>query len=248
MQLLGAAELAPAQHMAAAAEAAPLSVSPAALQAEATLPINGDRRSCLEAPAVAAADGSASWQLRLDGSYPLLAVRLQAAAAAGPPSSSRLGISLLDAGGTVVATRQAPAAAAAASPGAGLAWELPAAVHAAAVRVDGWASLCDVSLLAADAEPAPVPSYRLSPALRRAAGGSGGDGLLQTQSEPQWTVADAATGQPAVDSSSGSINGSSSGGSGGPLFDGDPFTCVTAQAGPDGAAAALVVQLDRPVR
>lgn len=243
VRLLGAAELPLSQRMRQAPAGlatgmAALSVSPAALQPEASLPIGSAAAdSCLVAPAAAAANGSTSWELRLDGSYQLLAVRLAAtpAAAAAPANNTRLAVSLLDTGGGLVAAWPVPPG----SPG-GMTLELPAATHAAAMRVQGFASLCQVQLLAASQLPS--KSYALAPLPAGGMQGAAG----------RWQVLDAATGQPPAASSGGG------GGDGGAaLFDSMAGTCISvrpawAAAGGSGSAlgqlAGLEVQLDRPLR
>lgn len=97
VELLGALDLPPSQHM---TQQLPLAASPKQLQPYFALPVDGDSGSCLQAPASAVgADTSSSssssnsgsssassslgtakpsWQLQLDGSYPLLAVQLLA--------------------------------------------------------------------------------------------------------------------------------------------------------------------------
>ena len=259
VQLLGAAELALSQHMLSQAVAAAdglsaaLQATPAALRPDATSPIDGDSRSCLAA--TTAANISTSWQLRLDGSYPVLGVRVTAtppaaAAAAGGPAAANataakggaVAVSLLDAADAVVTFWRVPTTATAGggAEAGSVTLESPAAVFAAAVRVEGFASLCELQLLTAALRAA--PSYPLSPLPELNATG---------RPQGQWLVLDGATGMPV-----GEVGvGSSSSNSSGALFDGDPATCVTVQPllvpGTNATAqqaAALEVQLDRPIR
>lgn len=238
VEVLGAVELAPGPHM---ARPAALLVSPPALQPHFTLPINGDSSSCLEVPAAGAnstsgTDGGtgSSWQLQLDGSYPLLAVRVQAAAA---PNAS-MAVSLLDAGGRVVAHRLLPVPpSGSAAPGglpavAASVIELPLGTHAAAVRVQGFTQLCEAQLLAASTQAA--TSYLLQPRPSGADGGGSGGGAMA------WQVlldGAAASGSPASGASA--------------LFDGSYHTCLTAppaavaSSGRGPQAGSIVVVLDR---
>jgi hypothetical protein len=268
VQLLGAAQLEPSQHMQQLAEQL---VVPASLAPDFTLPIDGTSASCLEAPTAAAGGNGSSnssskgtnsrWQLQLDGSYQLLALQLEASAAA----NGSLLVSLVDAGGGVVASWQAPNSAAAGAGDSGgsssnhsnasgshgstdggsvATWELPAATHAAAVRIEGFAALCELRLLAVAARAA--TSYLLAPLPaanssggRNTSAGSGGSNSVQG-----WQVRDAAAAGSPSDSSSNTAP-----------FDGDFQTCFTAQpaqpaAGSSGAVqpAALEILLDRPYR
>ena len=265
VQLLGAEDLPLSQHMRPRRKgqpqqggAAALLVAPPALQPGATLPIDGSSGSCLQAPA--GGGGSASWQLNLDGSYPLLAVCLMATATAGSAGSSgkaaqpsELAVSLLDAGGATVARWRTPGSSQGSSgsssggsgdEGSAILLELPAAAHAAAVRVEGFAWLCEVQLLAASRHKA--SSYQLAP-LQAPAGSGSGAGSGNSSGGPaqppgEWQVLDATSGA-ALEPSTAAA-----------LLDGDPSSCATlrpkASLGGLGALrpAALEVQLDRPVR
>lgn len=270
VQLLGAEDLPLSQHMRPRRKAQPrqdgaaaLLVTPAALQPGATLPVDGSSGSCLQAPA--GGGGRASWQLNLDGSYPVLAVRLTATAAAARPDGSggkaaqpsKLAVSLLDAGGAAVASWRMPASSqnrSSSSSGgsgngdSGALLELPAAVHVAAVRVEGFASLCEAQMLAASHRK--TNSYQLAPLqppAGTASGSSGSNGsasnsATSTGAAGEWRVLDAASGSPLDPSLSTA------------LLDGDPTTCATLQpwASLSGLGArrpaALELQLDRPVR
>jgi len=271
VQLLGAWELPLSEHMLQALEqpggqAQPQPVvSPQGLRPFFTLPIDGDGSTCLQAPA--AAGSGAMWELQLDGSYPLLAVQMVVAGAAGTAgaaangtssggSGSRngsttgaLAIRLLDApkgGKEVAAWRPAPAGAHVdASSGSGsshntstlsmwqlgppfntsgssgsgsggssssgggnssgssgeVVWELPAALQAAAIRVQGFSSLCDVRVLAAAQQPS--TGYLLQPT-------------------EQWQVVGGGASSDATASTGGGQQVSA-------LFDGNPQTCLTLQ-------------------
>ena len=204
-------------------------VSPPSLLPYFTLPLDGSADTCLQAPAAAT---NASWQLQLVGSYPVLAVRLTVAAplalavTANSSSSSRSGsssnssagassgtivVTLLDAAGAVAASWSLPASAAsAATP---LLLRLQATVHAAAVRVQGFGSLCEVQLLAAASQA--YAGYRLSPLPLPAVTGSGNG----SSSASGWQVLDGGSGD-----SIGS-NASSA------LFDGNYSTCAAFTVG-----------------
>lgn len=241
VQLLGADELLLSQRMqqpAAAGEpSVALQVHPPALQAQAATPIDGNAASCLEAPAGAAA--SSSWQLRLDGSFPVQAVRLVATPAlaqaakqgGGAAGGGNLTVALLDAAGLEVAAWQVPARqaaraarAAGGSAGGGTTLELPVAVYAAAVRVGGFASLCELQLLASASLP--PATHRLGPLPALASSG---------RPAGTWQVVDGASGQPDAAASLA-------------LLDGNPTTCATFRPGPAQQNAALELQLDRPVQ
>lgn len=281
LQLLGGDDLPLSQHMlpqrkprqhkgsrtAAAASdgSGALRVSPASLQPVATLPINGNSSSCLLAPAGSSngnssSNGTASWQLHLDGTYSVLAVRLAATAAgsvgngsraASSAASSALAVSLLDAGGAAVASWRTAGSSGAGNGSDPVLLELPAATHAAAVRVEGFASLCDLQLLVASSRK--VAAYQLAPLASLRAGGSGGSNVSSTaassmqpggepQAAGQWEVLNAATGS-ALTASLASA-----------LLDGDPSTCAVlrpvATLGGLGALRPLAVELrlDRPIR
>jgi hypothetical protein len=272
VQLLGGEELPLSQHMqpqrkqqrrkgsgAAAGGTSTgtgaLRVAPASLQPNATLPIGGDSGSCLLVPAInGSSNSTSSWQLQLDGTYSVLAVRLAAAAAAAGPagngsqaaSSGTITVSLLDAGGAEVASWRTAGSSGGSSGSGGssesapVLLELPAATHAAAVRVEGFASLCDLQLLVASQRM--VGAYQLAPL---ASLGSGGTSLQRgnpSQAAGQWQVLDAASGS--------ALNGSLATA----LLDGDPTTCAelrpVATLGGLGPLQPLAVevQLDRPVR
>ena len=263
VQLLGAAQLAPSQHM---LHPAAQLVIPPSLRPNFTLPIDGDSATCLEAPAAAgngssnssSGGGSSSWQLQLEGTYPLLAIQLEASAAA----NGSLVVSLVDAGGGVAASWRAPHPAAAGAAGSGsshsnasgnqssaasssvASWELPAVTHAAAVRIEGFASLCELRLLAAAARAA--TSYLLAPLPAPQSSGSNSNASSGgSDSVPGWQARDAAPADSPTHSGSSAA-----------LFDGDVRTCFTAQplqaaaAGSSGSgapqAAAVEVLLDRP--
>ena len=274
VQLLGAVQLAPSQHMQQLAEQL---VVPASLAPNFTLPIDGDSGSCLQAPPAAvtsngssnsSSNGSSSsrWQLQLDGSYPLLALQMEASAA----SNGSVVVSLLDAGGGVAASWRAPSPAAAGAAGSGSSsghsngsgnhgsddggsvatWELPAAMHAAAVRGEGFAALCELRLLAAAARAATGYLLVPLPASDNSGTGNSGAGSSSSGSVHGWQVRDAAAAGSPSDSCSCAA-----------LFDGDLRSCFTAQpvqppptgssgSGSSGAlqAAALEILLDRPYR
>lgn len=277
LQLLGGDDLPLSQHMlpqrkprqnkgsrtAAGASdgSGALRVSTASLQPFAALPIDGDSSSCLLAPAGSSngsSNGATRWQLVLDGTYSVLAVRLVAAAAAAAGSvgngsqaassgaSSALVVSLLDAGGAEVASWRTAGSSGAGNGSDPALLELPAATHAAAVRVAGFASLCDLQLLVASSRK--VGAYQLAPLASLRAGSSGGSNASsmqpggQPQAAGQWEVLDAATGS-ALSASLASA-----------LLDGDPATCAvlrpSATLGGLGALRPLAVELrlDRPIR
>ncbi|KAI3431500.1 hypothetical protein D9Q98_004551 [Chlorella vulgaris] len=246
VELLGALDLPPSQHM---TQQLPLAASSKQLQPYFALPVDGDSGSCLQAPASAVgADTSSSssssnsgsssassslgtakpsWQLQLDGSYPLLAVQLLAT----PQTNGSLVVSLLDGGGGLVAVLTASGGAAPAV------LELPAPVHAASVQVEGFAQLCEVQLLSA--APQPALSYPLRPSMLGGSSSGGTGGGSSSHSAPSWRVVVAGEG------------GAASGGTS--LFDSNPRSCLTAPQlvgvaglGSTVVATALEVLLDRP--
>lgn len=287
VQLLGGEELPLSQHMllhrkqtrrkgsgtaAGGASDGPgaLRVVPASLLPNASLPIDGDAGSCLLA--AAGSSSSTSWQLQLDGSYSVLALRLAATPAAawpagnssqaggGTASTSMLAVGLLDAGGAEVASWATAGGSSGGSDSSNLSavlLELPAATHAAAVRVEGFASLCNLQLLVASSRR--LGAYQLAPLANL--GGSGSSGSSrgsnastsgsfstsppsseQPQAAGEWRVLDGG-------------NGSAlSAGLAAALLDGNPTTCAVLRQvetlGGLGPLRPLAVelQLDRPVR
>ncbi len=277
VQLLGGEELPLSQHMlphrkpqhskgsGAAAGATSdrtgaIRVAPQSLLPVATLPIDGDSSSCLVAEA---GSGSTSWQLQLDGTYSVVAVRLAATAAAagragnssqggsGAAGSSTLAVSLLDAGGAEMASWRT--AGSSGSSGSGtVVLELPAATHAAAVRVEGFASLCELQLLVASQRR--VDAYQLAPLASLGIGGSssgGSNGSASSTSTQRGNQPQAARGWRVLDAASGNAVNASLAAA---LLDGDPTTCAVlwpaATLGGLGPLQlpGLELRLDRPVR
>lgn len=240
VQLLGAVELLPGQYAAAASAQ---QVQPPELRPLFALPVDGDAGSCLEAPVSGGSAGTARWQLQLDGTYPLLAVALAASPASSrqQPHLAGLAVSLLDAGGGIVGAWRPPPSQTvdssnqSSSGRLSFVWELPQATPAAAVRIEGFARLCEVQVLAASQQP--LPSYQLPP-------------------QPQWQVLGSALDGAAVGEVGATGNSSGwSGSAGSPgwqLLDADPGTCLTAQSlsggsgGTNASAAHFTVFLGRP--
>ena len=231
MQLLGAEELQLSHHM----QQPQRLLLPPDQQASFTLPIDGNAGSCVTAPV--GAGGDASWQLQLDGSYPLLAVQL----AAAPAGNGSLAVELLDGGGAVAvllqpSTAGAPSNDSSSGGGSGgsgsMMVELAGPTQAAALRVRGFASLCDVRVLASAAEPS--RSYQLLPdAGWVALGGEPSDGA--------GTL---------VSSSGGGNGGASTSSPPWQPFDGKVSTCLTAkpQPGSTSSGAAVELRLGRQYR
>ncbi|PSC67178.1 ATP-dependent Clp protease adaptor containing [Micractinium conductrix] len=224
VQLLGAEELQLSHHM----QQPQRLLLPPDQQASFTLPIDGNAGSCVTAPV--GAGGDASWQLQLDGSYPLLAVQL----AAAPAGNGSLAVELLDGGGAVAvllqpSTAGAPSNDSSSGGGSGgsgsMMVELAGPTQAAALRVRGFASLCDVRVLASAAEPS--RSYQLLPdAGWVALGGEPSDGA--------GTL---------VSSSGGGNGGASTSSPPWQPFDGKVSTCLTAKPQPGSTSSGAAVEL-----